>query len=291
MKNRIPHLGVGLSYRSNIHDEIVRSRERIDFLEVIPDQFIYSNERAVASVLAELEGFPLVSHSVNLSIGTAAALDRDYLERVVGFVKKTNSVCYSEHVCFTRVPGIDLGQLSPLQFTREMVEVVCRNVREVRSALGDVPFYLENISYYLDVPGAEMTEAEFLSSIIEKSGCGMLLDVNNLFVNSVNRRYDPYHFLRRIPLDAVEIIHLAGHKKQGAIMLDSHDGPSSREVWELLEWTLGETSVKAILFEQDENLEDFDLILEQVAKARRLFDKARKTAAESRAAEFSSARF
>jgi uncharacterized protein (UPF0276 family) len=277
MKNQIPYLGVGLSYRSNIHDEIIRNRERLDFLEVIPDQFIYSNEQSVASILADLKDFPLMSHSVNLSIGTDAEIDRNYLKKVIEFVKRTDSLSYSEHICFTRVPGIDLGQLSPLQFTREMVEVVCRNVDMVMDSLEGIPFYLENISYYLDVPGAEMSEPEFLSRIIERSGCGMLLDINNLFVNSINRKYNPYLFLEQIPLDRVEIIHIAGHKRQGGIVLDSHDGPSSSEVWRLLEYVLNKTEVKAVLFEQDENLENFDTILKQVIKARQIFNDSRKT--------------
>lgn len=271
MKNQIPYLGVGLSYRSEIHDEIVRNREHIDFLEVIPDQFIYSNERAVSDILDDLRGFPLVSHSVNLSIGTDFEIDRDYLERVVAFVKKSKSLCYSDHICFTRVPGIDLGQLSPLQFSREVVEVVRRNAGKVLKQLNGIPFYLENISYYLDVPGAEMSEAEFLSGIFEKSRYGMLLDINNLYVNSVNRKYDPYDFLSRIPLRKAGIVHIAGHKKRNGLLLDSHDEPLSEEVWKLLEYVVKQKNVKAILLEQDENLEDFDMLLGEIIKARKIF--------------------
>lgn len=274
MENQIPFLGVGLSYRSILHDEIVRNRETIDFLEVIPDQFIYSNESSVAEILADLKAFPLVSHSVNLSIGTDAEIDADYLERVIDFIEKSGSICYSDHICFTRVPGIDLGQLSPLQFSQEIIDTVCRNTKKVLRELNGIPFYLENISYYLDVPGAEMAEAEFLSEIIEQSGCGMLLDINNLFVNSVNKNYDPYDFLNRIPLDKTHIVHIAGHQKQDGLLLDSHDAPLSKEVWKLLQYVVRHANIKAVLLEQDENLEDFGILLEQINKAREILNGA-----------------
>ncbi len=266
----IPYLGVGLSYRSVIHDKILKSKDRIDFLEVIPDQFIYSNKEAVCSILQDLNDFPLVSHSVDLSIGTAGGINTDYLEKVAGFIKISESLCYSEHICFTKVEGIDLGQLSPLQFSEEIVDVIVKNVDKVKKMIGEIPFYLENISYYLDIPGAEMSEAEFLTSIIKKSGCGLLLDINNLYVNSVNRKYDPFEFLTQIPLDKVQMIHIAGHKKHHNMLLDSHDSPLSKEVWELLEFVSKRASIKAVLLEQDENLDDFNLLLEQIDLAKKI---------------------
>lgn len=270
MKNQIPFLGVGLSYRSIIHDEIINNRETIDFLEVIPDQFIYANENKVSEILEDLQEFPLVAHSVNLSIGTDAKIDDDYLKMVVDFIKKSGSICYSEHICFTRVPGIELGQLSPLQFSHQMIDIIRRNTEEVLRSLDEIPFYLENISYYLDVPGAEMSESDFIAEILKQCDCGMLLDLNNLYVNSVNKNYDPYDFLNVLPLDKIHIIHVAGHQKRNDMLLDSHDAPLSEEVWKLLQHVVSRANIKAVLLEQDENLEDFEILLEQIIKARKI---------------------
>jgi uncharacterized protein len=266
----MPYLGSGLSYRSVIHDKIISNRKKIDFLEVIPDQFIYSNEKAVSSILDDLKVFPIVSHGINLSIGTVGGINQNYLEKVIEFIKKSGSVCYSEHVCFTKAGGIDLGQLGPLQFSREIADAVVLNVEKVFKKLGSVPFYLENISYYLDVPGSEFSETEFLTYIVEKTGSGLLLDLNNLYVNSVNRNYDPYKFLAEVPLERVQLIHIAGHKKYKELLLDSHDSPLSEEVWKLLRFVAKKAPIKGVLLEQDENLENFDLLLDQIDQARHI---------------------
>ena len=274
MKNDIPYLGVGLSYRSNIHEQIVQSRHRIDFLEIIPDQFIYSNKVTVDSILNDLGDFPLVSHSINLSIGTAAEIDENYLDKIIEFVNRTNSICYSDHLCLTRVPGFDLGHLTPLQFTEEIVEIVSRNISTVRQRLKTIPFLLENIVYYLDLPGSDLSEVEFISRVVSENSCDLLLDVNNLYVNSVNRKYDPFRFLAQIPLDKVKIVHIAGHRANDKLLLDSHDQPLAPAVWDILEYVVARSPVRAIVLEQDDNFEDFELLLEQLDKARTIFAPA-----------------
>lgn len=274
--NDIPFLGVGLSYRSNIHNQIVRSRHGIDFLELIPDQFIYSNNLTVESVLSDLADFPFVSHSVNLSIGTAGEIDEIYLDKIIEFINRTNSICYSDHLCFTRIPGVDLGHLTPIQFTEEMVKIVSHNIATVHKKLKKIPFLLENIVYYLDLPGADLSEAEFISKVISENRCDLLLDINNLYVNSVNRKYDPIHFLEQIPLDKVKIIHIAGHRANNKLLLDSHDRPLAPAVWDILEYVATRSPIKAIVLEQDDNFADFELLLEQLDKARTILRTYRK---------------
>lgn len=274
--NDIPFLGVGLSYRSNIHDQIIRSRHGIDFLELIPDQFIYSNNVTVESVLSDLADFSFVSHSVNLSIGTAGEIDENYLDKIIEFIDRTNSICYSDHLCFTRIPGVDLGHLTPVQFTEEMVEIVSHNISTTRKKLKATPFLLENIVYYLDLPGADLSEAEFISKVISENQCDLLLDVNNLYVNSVNRNYNPFRFLEQIPLDKVKIIHIAGHRANDKLLLDSHDRPLAPAVWDILEYVAARSPVKAIVLEQDDNFEDFESLLEQLDKARTILRSYRK---------------
>ena len=267
MFNNLPHLGVGLGYRSPLHREIARNPGKIQFLELVTDQFLYTPEDKLSAFLDSVRDFPLIPHSVAMSVGADMPLDFDYLRRNATFVERTSAPWFSDHLCFTKVAGVDLGQLTPLSFDEETVEVVCRNVAAVKRTC-DRPFLLENITYYFALGSGEMTESQFITKVLQKSDCGLLLDLNNVYLNSINIGYDPYQFLRELPLDRAVQVHLAGFETEDGMLIDTHAAPVSKEVWELLKFVCAKADVRGILLERDENLDDFGSILEELDIAR-----------------------
>jgi uncharacterized protein (UPF0276 family) len=204
---------------------------------------------------------------VGKSVGTAAPLDADYLDRLACFVERTEAPWFSDHLSFTKVPETDVEQLTPLWFTGETLDVVCRNIRQVRARI-PTPFLLENITYYFPVPGNDMSEAQFITRVLEDTDTGLLLDVNNVWVNSVNLGYDPYEFLESIPLERTVQIHLAGGRMVRDLLVDSHSAPITEHVWDLLAHVLARVPVKAILLEWDQDWPEFDQLLGHLDRAR-----------------------
>src|SRR5262249_39840425 len=152
-------------------------------------------------------------------------------------LNRVGSAWWSDHLCFTRNKGFYLHDLLPLPFTKEAVDHIARRVRQVQDFV-EKPFLLENISFYMYMPGNEMTEAQFMSELLTKADCGLLLDVNNVYVNSVNHNFDPYEFLSQLPLERTVQIHVAGHSKGDEMMIDTHGAPVVEPVYEILQWVL-----------------------------------------------------
>lgn len=267
-----PRVGVGLGFRTPLYREIMDNKVSIDFLEVITDQYIYAPPEKVDLLLEIGKHFPLIPHGVGMSIGTDTPVEADYLQRTVDFVEMTDGPWFSDHLCFTKAPGVDIAQLTPLWFTEEMVEVVCRNVKQVK-ALTDRPFLLENITYYFPIPLGEMSEAEFTTRVLEEADCGMLLDVNNVHINSVNLGFDPYEFLNSIPLERVTQVHIAGGTKAQGIILDTHGSAVAKEVWDILRFVVRNAPVKGILLERDQNYPTFQDLLDELSIARNIFNQ------------------
>jgi uncharacterized protein len=264
----LPHLGVGLGYRVPLHYDILAHADRIDFLEFISDHYLYAPPEKDGKLAALRESFPLIPHGIGMSIGTAGPLDTDYLRRLAGLVRRVDAAWYSDHLSFTKVPDTDVEQLTPLWFTEASRTNVCRNLRQLAGVIGDRQFLLENITYYFPVPGSEMTEAEFLSRVLEVTDTGLLLDVNNVWVNSVNLGFDPYEFLDSIPLRRTVQIHLAGGRYVRDMLVDTHSAPVHEKVWELLGYVLDRAPVKAILLEWDQDWPEFGMLLDHLDRAR-----------------------
>lgn len=272
----IPCLGVGLGYRTQQHDDIAAHRRDIDFLELVTDQFIFSNEEKFEEMLAAADGLPLVPHSLSMSVGTAATMDRTYLAFNADFVRKVNAPWFGDHLCFTKVPEMDLGCLTPLWFTEEAADNAVRNIKAVKEAIPNTPFIVENITYIFPVgaPAKCMTEAAFITTILERADCGLLLDLNNVFVNSRNLGFDPYDFLNSIPLERVIQIHIAGHEESKDMVIDTHDAPVSEEVWDLLSFVAARSPVKGVLLERDGKFPPFSEMVEELNHARRIMSNS-----------------
>ena len=267
-------LGVGLGYRAELHQEILDSAGDLDFLEVISDQFVSALPDRLERLRQVGSVYPLVSHSLAMSVGTAQPVDPDYLARTADFVQGIDPHWFSDHLCMTKVEETDLHSLTPLWFTEEVVDTVVANVRRIRETVPGRPFLLENISYYLAFPQSTMTEPQFLTRVLEQADCGLLLDVNNVFVNSRNLDFDPYQFLRSIPLERVVQVHIAGFKETADLLIDTHDSPVDGEVWQLLDYVCRHSPVLGVSLERDANLPEFSEIRAELAHARRVMRQA-----------------
>ena len=263
-----PYLGVGMGYRVNYHADIIRGREHIDFLEATSDQFLHTSKEKTNALLEAAGELPIVPHSLAMSVGSATVVDSEYLVRNSDFVKLVNARWFSDHLCMTQVPGVDLGSLTPLWFTEEVVEKTVSNIKTIKEKIPNRPFLVENITYYLPLPVSTMSESSFITKVLEGADCGLLLDINNVYVNSKNLRFDAHKFLLELPLERVVQVHIAGFEPQQDLIIDSHDSPVAGEVWELLDFLVQHSPVKAISLERDGEYPLFSQILEELQHAR-----------------------
>lgn len=265
----VPLLGAGLGYRGALHEDILAYQPDIDWLEIITEQFLpLTGERREELDLLS-EHFTCVPHGLELSVGSTGPLDEDYLRQVCAVADAVSAPWVSDHLCFTQGDGVRLGHLTPLPWTYEVADVVARKARDVQARVSR-PFLLENITYGF-IFDSELTEAQFICTVLERSGCSLLLDVNNLYTNSVNYHFDPYKFLDTIPLDQVLQMHIAGGHWEGDVLEDGHDAPVPEPVWDLAEYVISRASVRGVLLERDAAFPgDFRDLLGELDRARQM---------------------
>ena len=273
-RSALPVLGVGIGYRSPFRADLFRDPGAADFLEITIEHFLDATEARTDELRLLARHFPLAPHGLNLSLGSAEGIDRGYVEKVAAFLRSLDPAppWWSEHIACTRTDGIDIGHVSPLPFTREAVDVVCRNLREVQKII-DLPILLENITAVVEFPSGEFSEGEFLAEIAERSGCGLLLDVTNLHANAVNFRRDSVRELERLPLDRVTQLHFVGGHWEDGLLIDSHSRPTMPEVWDLMNEVLKRCPVKGVILERDENLPPFEELAAEMRQARELGER------------------
>ncbi|TDE51538.1 DUF692 domain-containing protein [Nonomuraea mesophila] len=266
----IPMLGAGLGFREELSEEIYAAHDQIDFVEIIADQ--YTRPGADLSGLRRLvDTFTVIPHAVGLSIGTMGPVDMEYLAGAKRVSDTCGSPYFSDHLCMTKVPGIDLGHLAPLWFTEEVLANTIEKVKVVQDVLGK-PLVLENVTYVVDIPGDQLAQPEFFRRLTDATGCGVLLDVTNLYTNAVNHLFDADTFMAEMPLDHVVQVHLAGGFWRDGILIDGHSDPVPEEVWELYAALCARADIKGALLEQDQNLTDIKPLLEQVWRARKILN-------------------
>jgi uncharacterized protein (UPF0276 family) len=258
-------LGVGLGYREELACYLEPHASEIDFLEIIGDQCF---EPSMCNHIEEwTRRLPSVCHFLGLSLGSAEPLDEQYVVMVKDVLERIRPVWFSDHLAISRVKGMDLGHLSPVTFTDETVEIVSRKASDLQTECG-LPLLLENITYYFQVPGATLTEWELLTRIVETADCGILLDLNNLYVNARNNGYDAYRYLRSIPLDRVMQVHIGGTTVHDGVLIDSHAHPVPEEVFEYLGYVCRHSPVSAVLLERDRNMPPFEELSLEMRRAR-----------------------
>ncbi|MBK9089931.1 MAG: DUF692 domain-containing protein [Holophagales bacterium] len=280
MANRwnLPVLGYGIGLRTVHFAEILDRRPAVDFYEAITENFLDTGGRPL-HVLDRVAGrTPVVLHGVSLNIGSTSPLDFAYLGKVKELARRVNAPWVTDHLCWTGVAGRNTHDLLPLPLNEESLEHVAARVRTVQDFL-ERPLHLENPSTYLELSASTMGEAEFLARLTERAGCGLLLDVNNVFVSSFNHGWDADAYIDAIPADRVVQVHLAGHTDKGTHLLDTHSDHVRDEVWNLYERLVRRTGPVTTLVEWDEDIPALDVVHAEALMARDAASRALRPAA------------
>jgi uncharacterized protein (UPF0276 family) len=271
----LPDLGVGVGLRIPHYREIFEEGggRGIDWLEIISENFMVGGGMPLYNLDRALERFPVVQHGVSLSIGSTDPLDRDYLRKLKALVQRTRSPWVSDHICWGGASGVHLHDLLPMPYTAAAVRWVAERARAVADVLG-VRFVLENVSSYMTYKSSEMTEWEFLSAVAEEADCGILLDVNNIYVSSYNHGFDPVAYVDGVPHGRVVQVHLAGHTNHGKYILDTHNDHVIDPVWDLYRRAIERVGPVSTLIEWDADIPPFAVLEAEAAKARAIRDEA-----------------
>ena len=245
--------GFGLGLRPQHYEAILESAEGIDWLEVITENYLVPGGKPLHFLERFRERFPLVMHGVSLSIGSSDPLDAAYLAQVRALAQRIEPAWISDHLCWTGVEGRNLHDLLPLPYTEEALAHVVDRVRQVQDAL-QRQILLENVSSYLTYRDSEMTEWEFLREVAQRADCALLLDINNIYVSSVNHGFDPARYLEAMPAARVRQFHLAGHSDLKGHLIDTHDHPVAPAVWDLYAQALQRFGAVPTMIERDDNI-------------------------------------
>jgi uncharacterized protein len=245
--------GFGLGLRTPHYEAMLNEPHDVDWLEVITENYLVPGGKPLYYLERVRERFPLVMHGVSLSIGSTDPLDLNYLSQVRALAARIEPHWISDHLCWTGIEGRNLHDLLPLPYTEEALDSVVARVGQVQEALGR-QILLENVSSYLSYRASEMSEWEFLSEVAQRADCAILLDINNIYVSSVNHGFDPLTYLRAIPKLKVRQFHLAGHSDMGGHLIDTHDHPIAPAVWDLYGAAVAHFGAVPTMIERDDNI-------------------------------------
>jgi uncharacterized protein (UPF0276 family) len=272
----------GIGLRSAHHEALLRERPRVGWVEVHTENYFHDGGAHVRALERARESYPLSLHGVGLGLGSVDALDRSHLERVRRAVDRFAPALISEHACWGAHRGEHFNDLLPLPYTDEAVAHLASRVAQVQDSLGR-QILIENLSCYLAFSCSRLTEWEFLAAIVERTGCGLLLDVNNAYVNSCNVGLDPVAFINGLPRDAVQEIHLAGHTRRTVgeheVLIDDHGSKVPDAVWDLYDLALRRFGAVPTLIEWDTNLPELSVLVGEAARAQACLDGAHGLAA------------
>ena len=268
MISGLPRLGLGLGLRSVHFAEILAERPAAGWFEAISENFMDSGGRPRAIIREIAEHYPIVLHGVSLSIGSADPLNLDYLARLKRLADEVKPAWISDHLCWTGVLGLNSHDLLPMPLTEESLVHVAARVDQAQDLL-ERPLILENPSSYVRFAHSTMDEPEFLRRLAEETGCGLLLDVNNVYVSCFNAGTDPAAYIEAFPCESVVQMHLAGHQHRGTHVIDTHDRPVRPEVWDLFALAWARTGGAATLLEWDDDIPSFADCHAELMKAER----------------------
>lgn len=261
--------GFGLGLRTAHYGEFLAAPQRVDWLEVISDNYMVPGGKPLAMLDAIREQYPMAMHGVALSIGAVAGPDAAYLRALAVLARRVRPLWISDHLCWTGVHGRNLHDLLPLPYTEEALRVVVRNLQQVQDALGQ-RILIENVSSYVEFNSSRMSEWQFLRAVCEEADCLLLLDLNNIHVSAVNHGFDAHEFLRALPADRVRQIHLAGHTDHGDHLVDTHDHPVADPVWALYAEAVQRFGAVATMIERDDHIPPLAELVAELDVARRI---------------------
>ena len=262
----MPDLGIGVGLRTVHFAHVLEKKPAVDWFEIISENFMDTGGRPMHVLDQIAERYPIVMHGVSLSIGSTDPLDREYLDKLTALAERVDARWISDHLCWTGVAQRNMHDLLPLPYTEECLRHVVARVKEVQERL-ERPLVLENPSSYVEFKHSTMSEWEFLARLAEDADCGLLLDVNNVYVSSVNHGFDPNEYIDGIPPERVVQYHLAGHTNHGTHIIDTHSDHVIDEVWALYERAVARTGSRSTLLEWDENIPAFEVVHAEALKA------------------------
>jgi len=260
--------GVGIGLRVPHYDHILSRKPVVDWFEIISENYMVDDGRPLRILDQILDQYRVVQHGVSMYFGSAQPLNRDHLKRIKELTKRTKTPWLSDHLCWGSVDGRYTHDLLPLPYTFEAIRITAERVRMVQDYL-EIPVAVENVSSYAEYHDSEMTEWEFLNEVVNAADCGILLDVNNIYVSSQNHNFDPMDYVNSIPTERVAQIHLAGHSKFKKYTLDTHDYPVLDPVWKLYARAIERCGPTATLLEWDDNIPSFEEVHGEALKANR----------------------
>jgi uncharacterized protein len=276
-----PDLGVGVGLRTVHYPHILEKKPQVDFFEILSENYMDSGGRPLWVLDQVAERYPIVMHGVSLSIGSVDPLNREHLSKLKKLAARTKALWVSDHLCWTGVAGRNTHDLLPMPLSEEALAHVVARVKTVSDFL-DRPLILENASTYAEFTSSSMSEWEFFARLMKEADCGMLLDVNNVYVSSYNHGFDPIAYLDAVPPERVVQYHLAGHTNKGTHIIDTHNDFVIDEVWRLYAHSVKRTGNVSTLLEWDADIPEFTVVHAEALKARAYRDEK---AGELRAAK------
>ncbi|MBX7533658.1 DUF692 domain-containing protein [Qipengyuania sp. 1XM1-15A] len=276
MTSIAPFHGYGLGLRRTHYADFLEGEVPVDFVEVISENYMVEGGKPLR-ILEEVRAkHPVILHGVSMSVGSASGLDDEYLARLKTLAQRIDPLWVSDHLCWTRTSAHNSHDLLPLPLTHEALDTVCDNIDHAQETLGRTMLF-ENPSSYLTFPEDEMSEWDFMAAMARRTGCYMLLDVNNVHVSAQNHGFDAQEYIAGLPLERVRQIHLAGHTPatpERDIVIDTHDREVCEAVWELYEWTVARTGPVATMIERDDGIPPLGELLDELDRARSIADRS-----------------
>ena len=261
--------GFGLGLRTAHYADFLAAPQRVDWLELLSDNYMVPGGKPLQMLDRIRADYPVAMHGVALSVGSGDGPDPHYLEALAALADRVQPLWVSDHLCWTGVHGRVLHDLYPLPYAEEALDRVVRNVQQVQDRLKR-PLVLENVSSYVEFSSSTMSEWQFIAEVCTRSGCRLLLDVNNIHVSSVNHGFDALEFLRGVPAERVQQIHLAGHRNYGSHIIDTHDQPVADAVWALYAQALELCGPVATMIERDDHIPPLAELVAELDHARAL---------------------
>jgi uncharacterized protein (UPF0276 family) len=272
----------GIGLRAQHHDDLLRTTRHVGWLEAHSENYFADGGASIDYLLALRERYPLSLHGVGLSLGSTDPWDREHVRRLKRIVERSSPALVSEHLSWGSVNGTFVNDLLPLPYTQEALAHMVRRLGELQDYLGR-QVLIENVSSYLEFSHSSMSEWTFLAALADASGCGLLLDINNVYVSSRNHGFDAYAYLSHLPAHAVQELHLAGHTVNRhddiEILIDTHSAPVCDAVWSLYEFALTRFGTVPTLIEWDTDVPALDVLLDEAALADRYLEQVRAIAA------------
>lgn len=270
-----PDIGFGLGLRNPHYDHILTHRPKVGWFEIISENFLDAHQGYRDFLLDLRRDYPIVMHGVSLSIGSADPLNPDYLKKLKGLMDFLQPPWVSDHLCFTGFAGRNTHDLLPVPYTEEALAHISARVLQVQDYLKR-PLVLENPSSYLTFAEDTIPEWEFIAALTARTGCGLLMDVNNIYVSAFNHGFDAKRYIDALPGQNIAQIHLAGHRPKGNYILDTHDAPVTDAVWELYAYALKTKGFRSTMIEWDDHIPPFETMLSELGKAQALASRVQQ---------------